>query len=106
MSTICKLDKNVRLDRYLRKQLRRDLKSDVDTATALVKQGQRTMQHPDWQHYTKASQFKHEQLVREMIVRATVLRLTLKHIAKICLDPARSGIKKEVILAKLGVGAA
>jgi len=103
MSTITKLDKNVRLDRYLRKQMRRDLAADAALAATLVKQGTATTLHPDWKHYTNAAKFKHEQLLREMTVRAAVLRLTSKHISEICLDPARSGARKEAILAKLGV---
>jgi hypothetical protein len=102
MSTICKLDRNVRLDRYLRKQMLRDMRNDLGVAETLVKQGQRTVNHPDYKRYTNAARHKHEQLLREMIVQATVLKLTLRHISKICLDPRRTGAVKEAILAKLG----
>lgn len=106
MSTITKLDKNVRLDRYLRKQIRRDLAGDAATAALLVNKGIATTKHPDYAHYTNAARFKHEQLVREMTVRTAILRLTSKHISQICRDPSRSGARKEAILAKLGVQAA
>jgi hypothetical protein len=102
MSTICKLDRNVRLDRYLRKQMLRDLRSDAARAASLVARGEKIVQHPDWKRYTNAAQFKHAKLLQEMTVRAAVLKLTFRHISKICLDPRRTGAAKEAILAKLG----
>ena len=102
MSTITKLDKNVRLDRYLRKEQRRELQKNHGVADLLCRQGQRVIDSPDYTHYTAGSRFKHEQLLKEMIVRRTVMALILKHITKICMSPFRTGARKEAILAKLG----
>lgn len=101
MSTICKLDRNVRLDRYLRKQMRQDMQKDAATAarivdrlrTSRIAHQMRISNHPAYpQHLHK---------LKEMTVRATVLAMMLKHITKICRDPARTGERKEAILAKL-----
>lgn len=101
MSTITKLDPNVRLDRYLRKQMRRDMQKDLGTIQSFVVRGERQLRveqiiskNPEYSEKTRA-------LLKEMYVRRTVMTMMLEHISKICKDPARSGVTKEAILAKL-----
>jgi hypothetical protein len=101
MSTICKLDPNVRLDRYLRKQQRRDMAKDLKTANDLVIRGERQLavekiisNNPEYSAATS-------KLLSELKLRRTVLAMTLKHITDICLDPARTGARKDAILTKL-----
>lgn len=96
MSTITKLDPNVRLDRYLRKEQRREMRKDTKKIEELIARGERAQkQDPS---FPAASR----KLLGDLRVRRIVMTLMLKHITKICRDPARTGARKEAILDKLG----
>lgn len=102
MSTITKLDRNVRLDRYLRKEQRRQMETDLKSITGFIVRGLHQLKleeiiskRPDYSAQTR-------KLLDEMFVRRTVTSMMLKEISKICRDPRRTGERKEAILAKLG----
>jgi hypothetical protein len=95
VSTISKLDPNVRLDRYLRKQMLRDMRKDVGTASDLIARGARV-------GVTKlGGTLEHKKLMSDLVLKRAVLAMTLDHLTKICRSPYRSGAAKEAILAKL-----
>lgn len=114
MSTTCKLDRNVRLDRYLRKQALRELEGDVRTATKKMAQGQwllRTMPVRSWDGVkmpTPEEQAHIDAINHQLtdIARFSVIsKLTLDHLTKVKRDPRRTGAAKEAIFVKLGAEA-
>lgn len=110
MSTIAKLDRSVRLDRYLRKKMRRDMQTELTKISRLMGVGQKQLGK-----YAEASKkglpvsplvagpIKDQ--VTNLFRAKIVTELMFKHITKLCKDPARSGERKEAILARLGAKA-
>lgn len=91
MSTIAKLDRNVRLDRYLRKKALRELQADAKLAAELLA---RAPANPTLPQLHQIKQLQQHGLVARFIY------LKLRKIAK---DSARTGSAKELIFNKLGV---
>jgi hypothetical protein len=108
VSTITKLDKTVRLDRYLRKEKTRQLQSDLVQLDSLLRRGYAKLNQIAETEYrtglnvsdTVKAPIKEQidNLFRARVVTA----LTLDHITKVTKDSKRSGLAKERILEKLG----
>jgi hypothetical protein len=105
MSTICKLNRNVRLDRYLRKMQLREMRDDLRTVDGLIAKGHKIAENfdPDQQHTPAAIAAKatHRRLMGDLILKRTILEMTLNHLAKVFKDPRRTGERKEAIFVKL-----
>lgn len=94
MSTICKLDRTARLDRYLRKMQLREMQDDLRTISGLIDRG----------HSIKPSaegKTAHRRIMADMILKRTILAMTLEHLRKVFRDPSRTGERKEAIFQKL-----
>lgn len=102
MSTVCKLDPDVRRQRADRRAQRIEMSKDFMVIGKIIQAGIKITQSEDYPRYTSAARFKHERLLQEMTVRKTVMGLTYNHVTKICLDPARTGARKQAILNQLG----
>ena len=102
MSTICKLDRRVRLDRYLRKEAVRELARDVRDASLQTAKGQMLLA-------TAPPNAPPEQIegikrqIENLFRFRIITELTLREVKRIVRDPRRSGATKEAILTKLGV---
>lgn len=113
MSTIQKLDPNVRLDRYLRKEKRRQMQEDLKTIDTLIARGQQRLKYeasvklsteyiaaPDYLHLNIAAN-ETKALLGEMHLRRAVTAVVLERITEICKNPRMTGVRKDELLAKL-----
>lgn len=98
MSTICKLDRNVRLDRMLRKLALRELEGDVKLANKKLAAGTRLLYSAPSPEKAKDVQAHMGDLLRFRVIS----ELTYEHLRKVHKDPKRTGAAKEAIFVKLG----
>lgn len=102
MSTISKLNPEVRRQRTARRAQLNSMRADLGTLGKIVAEGRRIANSADFPRYTNAAKFNHERMLKDMSMREVVMRLVYKQVRKICLDPSRTGATKEAILNKLG----
>jgi hypothetical protein len=100
MSTVCKLDRNVRLDRYLRKQQLREMQDDLRTVGALINRGHKVAASFN-ERTTLPARHAHKRLMGDLVLKRTILAMTLDHLTKVFKDPSRTGARKDTIFLKL-----
>lgn len=101
MSTICKLDRNVRLDRMLRKMQLREMSDDLRIINRLIDQGHR-IGAGFTDITTLPARAQHRRIMADMLLKRAVLAMTLNHLTKVFHDSSRTGERKEAIFQKLG----
>jgi hypothetical protein len=104
VSTVAKLDRNVRLDRMLRKMALRELADDVKVANKKINQGKWLIANAPM----SLTEDKKRELHRQMtdVLRFQVIsEMTYKHLLKVHRDPKRTGAAKEAIFVRLGAEA-
>lgn len=105
MSTICKLDPNVRLDRRLRRSQVRQLSDDATTIRHLISRGENELKVQQIISKNPDSTKDMRKLLFDLRARLVVTSMTYKHIRDICISPFRTGARKEAILERLGAQA-
>ena len=101
MSTISKLDPNVRRLRMLRRAALREFVRDIHSTTRRIKQGQILLNTaPQDTPEEEIKQLKDHltQLMRFQVIT----EMTYAHLKKVVSDPSRTGAVKEAIFIKLG----
>jgi hypothetical protein len=101
VSTVAKLDRNVRLDRMLRKMALRELADDVKAANKKLAQGKWLLanaQSPEDATKVKAH-------MTDLLRFQVISEMTYKHLLKVHRDPKRTGAAKEAIFVRLGAEA-
>lgn len=98
MSTVAKLDTNVRWRRSLRRTQLREMGSDLGTISKLIDHGHKIARAG---FTTLPAQTTHRRIMADMILKRAVLEMTMKHLTKVFRDPSRTGERKEAIFTKL-----
>lgn len=101
MSTISKLDKNVRLDRMLRKMALRELESDATNAARGIATGKALLASAPNEEYANKVR---DQLL-QMLHFKIISDLNLIHLTAVKKDPSRTGAAKDRIFQRLGMEA-
>ena len=101
MSTVCKLDRNISLDRHLRLLQLREMRGDLATIQGLINRGHQVAAGFN-ERTTLPARQAHRKIMADMLLKRAVLEMVLTHLTKIARDPRRSGAVKDAIFLKLG----
>jgi len=102
MSTVNKLDSDVRLDRYLRKEQRRDLQKHCNDLALKIREAKQHYQNlVNGKLPNEAKSFWDSQCVRLVMAKAAA-DMAFKEITKICKTSRMTGKSKDALLERIG----